>query len=423
MNRRVATAWQLMVCGAVVLSLAAPAAGQKLVGTGRVIQDGALVRAGGGSSFYVVGKLKLGTIVQIDDKIFDWYKIVPPPGIYSYIRSRHVDLAPDRRTGTVNTDRAAVRAADIDGPGGSYRTQLHLFKGDTVTLATGVSEGAYYKIVPPKGAYVCVRISMVKRLEPGAVDTPDPADTAVAVDTSPAPPASQPAMTTITPQPQPAPAQPEPKVIVGAKPPTDETKPPPTAPQPPVPSGPMSFQALEERFAEAQAMPLEQQPLEALLGAYAAVQRSAELTAAQQRIARLRIYKLKSNAQLATTLRQLAAARKRLQPAPPPAPPEAAPEGEQVTYDAVGQLFASSVYDGVSLPRLYRLVSSTWHTIAYLRPAAAIAPAETMGAIVGVAGQWRYDPALKLRVLEATRIEVLKARATDKTTAAEAPPR
>ena len=89
MNRRVATAWQLMVCGAVVLSLAAPAAGQKLVGTGRVIQDGALVRAGGGSSFYVVGKLKLGTIVQIDDKIFDWYKIVPPPGIYSYIRSRH----------------------------------------------------------------------------------------------------------------------------------------------------------------------------------------------------------------------------------------------------------------------------------------------------------------------------------------------
>ena len=162
MNRRIATSWQLTVCGAIVLSLAAPAAGQKLVGIGRVIQDGALVRAGGGSSFFVVGKLKLGTIVRIDDRISDWYKIVPPPGVYSYIRSRHVDLAPDRRTGTVNTDRAAVRAADVDGPGGGYRRQLHLFKGDTVELVTGVLEGAYYMIVPPKGAYVWVRISICR---------------------------------------------------------------------------------------------------------------------------------------------------------------------------------------------------------------------------------------------------------------------
>ena len=78
-------------------------------------------RAGAGRSFYSVGELKKGTPVTVDEVVFGWYKIKPPQGIYSYISRAFVDAYGDGKTGKVNTNRAAVRASSVNGPGESYR--------------------------------------------------------------------------------------------------------------------------------------------------------------------------------------------------------------------------------------------------------------------------------------------------------------
>ena len=442
MKRRIDPTWQLMIYATVAALLASPAVAQEFIGTAKAIED-APIYAGAGSMFYVVGKLKLGTIVKIDDRFVDWYKIVPPKGVYSYIRKTNVDLAAEGNAATVNAERAIVRAADVDGPGGSFRRQLNLFKGAQVRLASREPEGGYYKIFPPKGAYVYVAVAAVRRLDVDADELPEPDDAGAAptitkvlvttskttaVDPAPAadagassPPAAEAQttqgptttaqdttavqITTIEPTPEVAQVQPEPEPV--------EDLPPDTI-EPTVEIQLLTFEALEQRFAQARELRLEQQPIDELLELYQAVGRTETLTATEQRVVALRLHKLKSNAQLAATLRQLSEARKRLAAGPTraPAPPEPI---QPVDYDAVGQLHASGVYDGVNLPRLYRLVTAGRQTSAYVRPANAIAPADTLGRVVGVVGEWSYDPALKVRVLAATGIEVLEPQSAKRT--------
>lgn len=433
MNRRIDTAWQLLG-SALVLSLgASQAPAQAFISTARVIEDGAVVRAGAGTLFYVVGELKKDTLVKIDDKIFDWYKIVPPAGVCSYIKTKDVDLSADGRRGVINTDRATVRAASATGPGDSYRRQLYLFKGDPIKLAVTEPQGDYYKIVAPKGTYVYIHVSSVRRVD-GKTDKPIQLIAKVKQKQATAPVAKADVA-----DPQPAklvaPIEKAPKLIAKVTTPqaiADSASPttPPKAqpdqlakaepakvpaivqakPQPPVEPMPVGFAALELRFAAVRDLPLEQQPIDLLLRAYERTSRSDQLTSDEQLIIRYRIHKLKSNAQLAEVLRQVDTARQSLAavPAAPVVTPRLRPVFEPKHYDAIGQIHPSSVYDGINLPRLHRLVSSDWQTIAYIRPTQKLASSATLGRVVGVVGTWGYDPALKLRVLAATRIEVLE---------------
>jgi hypothetical protein len=89
---------------------------------------------------------------------------------------------------------------------------------------------------------------------------------------------------------------------------------------------------------------------------------------------------------------------------------QAQAEAQRPPYDAVGRLLASAVYDGVNLPRLYRLVDpASGRTIAYVDPGAAPQAAGHLGAVVGIRGAARFDPSLKLRLFDVERIEHLAA--------------
>jgi hypothetical protein len=431
MNRRIDTAWQLLGSALIMSVCAAQAPAQAFISTARAIEDGATVRAGAGTLFYVVGELKKDTLVKIDDKIFDWYKIVPPTGVCSYIKTKDVDLAADGRSGVINTDRATVRAANATGPGDSYRRQLYLFKGDPIKLAATEPEGDYYKIVAPKGTYVYIHVSSVRRVD-GKADKPVQLIAKGKQEEAPAPVAKTKAA---EPQPEDLAASPAeapkviaevttPKTIVDSASPATppqalpaqlaKTTPPKAAavaqakPQLPVVEPmPVGFAALEQRFAAVRDLPLEQQPIDMLLRAYEQTSSTDQLTTEEQLIIRYRIYKLKSNAQLAEALRQVDDARQRLVAANA-ATPQFRLAFAPKQYDAIGQIQPSSVYDGINLPRLHRLISSDWQTIAYIRPTPRLASSATLGRVVGVVGTWGYDPALKLRVLAATRIEVLE---------------
>jgi len=184
-----------------------------------------------------------------------------------------------------------------------------------------------------------------------------------------------------------------------------------TEPMPVVAAAPpsISLAALEARYEAAQKLPLEDQPIAELLAGYQAKYVAGDLGAQDSRLVALRIARLRRNAQLAQTLREISQVRETIHDVTPTASSTAS---RRVEYDAVGQLVASGVYDGINLPRLFRLVSPTLRTIAYVRPSSEIDTLNMLGQIVGVNGTSRYDPALKLSVLEADKIETLKAEST-----------
>ncbi|MEM7227492.1 MAG: SH3 domain-containing protein [Planctomycetota bacterium] len=82
-------------------------------------------------------------------------------------------------------------------------------------------------------------------------------------------------------------------------------------------------------------------------------------------------------------------------------------EGE---YAAVGRLTASTIYDGVALPRLLRLQDpTTGRTVAYVRPDASegVDLFSLVGQLIGVAGEKQYDGGLRLNLVRPSRIDVL----------------
>lgn len=79
-------------------------------------------------------------------------------------------------------------------------------------------------------------------------------------------------------------------------------------------------------------------------------------------------------------------------------------------YQLVGRLVQSTVYNGERLPRMFRVQSvtsfdGTPRTLGYLVPDAAN---ETkLGAIVGIVGEARFDPQLRLMVIKADQVDVM----------------
>jgi hypothetical protein len=416
---------------------------------GRIIEDHTPVHAGAGDSYYIVGHITADTIVTIEDRYFEWYKIVPPPGVFSFIEKARVDVDADGSTGKVNQDRTPVRAAGMEGQ--HYRRQLDLHKGDPVRIVS--EQGEFYRIAPPEQAYVYVRTAAVKReqFEPAQVQastTSAPATETTSTSTSststssitfsPPRPADEPAPTTPPTIVMSAPSTADLPAVVEVVPATQATEAPPTvteappepvtesqpavvtppsAEEPPKPSAPadiqydqLSFEQLEGVTESMADQPLEQQPIDELLVAYERLYQDAQLDASQRRQVLLQIIKLRRNAALAVTLREIAQVRQSIDSAPVRVESEPLPNASATQYDAVGQLMASGVYDGINLPRLYRVVSPSMRTVSYVRPSDAIDATDMLGRIVGVIGPSRYDSALKMRVLEARRIDLLRAQ-------------
>jgi len=154
-----------------VLALFAPATiGQDVPFNGVVTSEKTSVRAGAGRTFYVVGELEKGEMVRVVEVLYDWYKIAPPPGVYSYVSKGDVNASGDGGTGTVNRDRVPVLAASVNGPGESYRRQKDLMKGDTVDVVG--EDGSFYRIVPPDGAHVFVAPGTLRRATPTDMKSP-----------------------------------------------------------------------------------------------------------------------------------------------------------------------------------------------------------------------------------------------------------
>ncbi|MFW6060373.1 MAG: SH3 domain-containing protein [Phycisphaeraceae bacterium] len=156
--------------------------------------------------------------------------------------------------------------------------------------------------------------------------------------------------------------------------------------------------------------PLEEQPLEEMIADYEALeQEMAGLPAVDQRIVRMRLAALRRNQQLAETLGRINQARQSIDA--DRELPTRLREDAEISYDAVGKLLASGVYDGRTLPRMFRLIDpATGRTLAYIEPTDPVIPHEMLGEVVGVVGRKQYNDALKLQMINVEKVNVLRAK-------------
>ena len=149
--------------------------------------------------------------------------------------------------------------------------------------------------------------------------------------------------------------------------------------------------------------------------AYSALAGNPELTASDRDLVATRLGVIASNRELAGTIRQLRAAQGAIEAAraQEAGQPSIAPN----QYDQIGLLMASSLYDGISLPKLYRLVDPTsQRTIAYVEPnliaASQKALDQMVGKVIGLTGEDKYDASLRRRVFSPRSVETIRPSQT-----------
>ncbi|MEM0983729.1 MAG: hypothetical protein AAGI17_07260 [Planctomycetota bacterium] len=81
-------------------------------------------------------------------------------------------------------------------------------------------------------------------------------------------------------------------------------------------------------------------------------------------------------------------------------------------YEIVGRLVPSALYNGESLPLMYRVVTvgqGAGRTLGYVRPSEAGLLDSLVGRLVGIVGSTSYDESVPLRIIDPTRVDPLRS--------------
>lgn len=360
---------------------------------GTINADAVLVRSGPSDNYYPTARLDKGASVTVVGITFDWLKILPPEGSFSYIAKAYVNKGADDK-GTVTRAAINVRAGSAISPM-KTAVQTKLNTGDTVDIIGEQDE--YYKIKPPAGAYLYVNKQFVTpvRMIGENPQTPSPAPTQNTGE-SPTPTLGN-ALANNEPNNSEATTQPT------AAPTTQFTIQTSDAEK--------KFSQLEDQLRSTTNQPLDKQPLADLLAGYQSIVNDPQLPATLQKIAQQRIDNLqqrrqaqedlsaaqKLDAQLKANQQAWEAKQKKLE--------QRLAQEQRHLFAAVGTLQTSSVQeDGANL---YRLIDpSTGRTLVYVKPSEG-SLAQNIGKMVGVRGQIADDPSLGLKIITPTGTEVL----------------
>ncbi|RMH29369.1 MAG: hypothetical protein D6693_02085 [Planctomycetota bacterium] len=174
-----------------------------------------------------------------------------------------------------------------------------------------------------------------------------------------------------------------------------------------------SIEALEAAFRAIAEAPAPDAELDALAGEYrrfAASLPDTEENRAWRTLAENRVALLDLRIEVQAQLRAIDAASEEARRAADAIAQRLERLDRTRPYALVGRLTASALYDGRRLPLMYRLESveaGAGRTIAYLVPTPGVDLNGKLGSIVGVEGDSRVDPALKLRIVNPSRVEIL----------------
>jgi uncharacterized protein YgiM (DUF1202 family) len=381
---------------------------------GAINASDVFVRSGPGDNYYPAMKLDRDAPVKVVGIKFDWLKIAPPDGSFSYVAKAFVDRQPNG-TGIVNRDEVNVRAGSTLNPM-KTSVQAKLSKGQTVTILN--EEDEYYRITPPAGAYLYVNQQFVTpvRAISGAVASVTPrsigaGSTASATETE----GGVQAPTTAPSEAQASAAQPRVWSSIASATPASTQ-----------PSADAEFDKLETQFIEAGSKKIAEQPIDELLAGYQKILASGALPESMRRIADFRVTTLKSRQEAREQLlavqkmQQEAEKRRQALKSEQEELQEQIKRNDVQLFTAVGTLRTSSYQQGPQM--LYRLTDpATGRPVVYLRTSDP-KNASMIGQFIGVKGDLTTESQLSMKVVTATDCTVIDPAQLFKSVAAQVIP-
>jgi len=371
--------------------------------------DNVYVRSGAGDNYYPTMKLNKGDKVTVIGEKFDWLKVMPPQGSFSYVGKHFVDKK-ENGVGVVNRENVNVRAGSTLN---ALKTtvQSQLAPGQEVKILDEVEE--YYKIAPPSDAALYVKKDLVDVLRvmpqvanagaaqqtaPKAIETPTQSPVAekpttdtpagVPLDQPPAPTAEQIAAGT---------ASTQPTQVAGGQP-APSTQ----------PTAEVTFDKLEKDFDVASGKPIEQQPVAELLKSYETLIKDPQLPESMRRVADYRTQVLKARAEARADFIAMQKKQDETKQKIQALQAEREEIAQQIQkndvkiYTAVGTIRTSSIQQGGAT--LYRLTDpQNGRTVCYIR---SDDPkyGGMIGQFIGVKGDLSTDSSLGLKVVTPTEV-------------------
>src|SRR5207248_3438513 len=121
------------------------------------------VRSGPGDNYYPTMKLDKGVAVTVVGIKFDWLKVSPPEGSFSYVAKAYVEKRGDGSVGRVTKPDLNVRAgSDLNAMKTTVQSKLDA--GQDVQIVGEQDE--YFKVKPPEGAFLYVSKQFVDPVKP-----------------------------------------------------------------------------------------------------------------------------------------------------------------------------------------------------------------------------------------------------------------
>ncbi len=366
------------------------------------------LRSGPGDNYYATHKLDKNAPLTVVGVTFDWLKVLPPDGSFSYVAKAYVEQRGDGTIGRVTKPDLNVRAgSDLN----AMKTTLQTKLDDGVDVQIIGEQDEYFKIKPPTGVYLYINKQFVDPVKPLAPMMAAAGGATIVTQTPSGPTRNVAGATT----------QPIDNLALAAT--TQPTVAVAPSTQPSQPTAEETFDATEAAFLDATNEPIQKQPIDDLLTKYGSLMTDDGLPVSMRRIAELRVSTLKARAevrdQYADTEKMLDAARSKQQAlkAEQQELTQRAAEEHVSIFTAVGMLRTSSLQE--SGGALYRLTDpNSGATLLYIRSDDA-KYTDLLNKFIGVHGDITQDTTMNLKLIAPTDVSTVDPAKVNSTITAQ----
>lgn len=416
-----------------------------------VTRDNAEIRASDGTLYYAVRLLKAGQLLRVDGQTNGWLRVLYPEGGQAYAKAEEVTEATgaDGQSQVKLTRPSRLQAANLQMNEKSHWWFLldkDLPAGTTLDVvqplkrANGSIHG--YLVKAPPGSHGFVKNDFLRKATAeeiaaaGLGPKPAPAAAPSTTPTTPSTPATAPSTatpSTATTAPAAAPtpasgtpagtqplATPAAAAPTGAEPPaaTTPASPDPTATQAvPPPPKKASIDTLKKMYEDVQGQSLRDAEFDAAIAEFHRVMDDLGTEPkdnSTKRFLQQRLDVLVLRQQLQQEIRQTEQRTRELRESTKTVRKYLDQIEANPLYTMVGRILPSTVYNGEDLPLMYRVESADsgmTRTLGYVMPTEGLDVLPKLGRIVGIVGKARYDEALRVNVVAATRMDTLGSKA------------
>lgn len=369
--------------------------------TAVVTADNVYIRSGPSvQSSYPYGKLNRANVVRVIEESFGWSRVMTEGPAFADMSGfvtadDRVQLSADGGsiTATAATELRAPNIGADSSPESSWKQIARIEAGTTLAALNRIDgeRGSVWRVKLPASAEGWINSSFLRRATDAEAATlarardaesstneslaNDPAEPGAAVESATAP--------------SPAPTGPSPEELAAQK-------------------RRATFADLEATWLKVKGQPIAEAELGALFAAYTALSADPACEPGMKARSNARIQQLAVQQEVQAKLGEIRDAKARLSGECDQINSVAKAIEARSDYLAIGVLNASIVYDGATLPLLYRLQDPTsGQTVAYLVPDDSYTLSTMLGTLIGVRGEKCFDDALKLDTITPTTIDPL----------------